>query len=215
MRKWILLLSLAALLSPACAFNQPPDAPAAVGPRLENAAALRVGAMYLMDSDWDDFDANQVVPTVSVEYRRRVDKEGRFSLVTGLDFQWNSGSQTEFPFTLDVDAYIFSVPVIFGVNSATTDEWSRGKVNFFGGVGVVGVMALAESKVSILSISDSDSETEWGLGPVVNAAMQVPLGSPNTYVTADLRYSWKPIDSDGPISDLGGLEATVGIGISF
>lgn len=215
MRSSILLLSLLSLLLPACAFMPAPDGPAAGGPRLENAAAFRAGAMYLMDSDWDDFDANQVVPTLALEYRRRLGEEGRFSIATGLEFQWNSGDQSEFGVSLDLDAYLLSVPVVFGVNSATTEEWSQGKINFFGGAGLVGVMALADAEVSFMGLSDSDSETEFGLGPVVNAAMQVPLGSPNTFFVADLRYSWKPIDSDGPISDVGGLEATVGIGISF
>jgi len=171
--------------------------------------------MYLMDDDWDEFDAKQIVPSLSLEYRRRVDEEGRFSLVTGLDFQWNSGDFTDSGYDVDVDVYLLSLPILFGVNSTTNEEWRQGKPNFFGGIGVVGVLAYSEAKVSFMGLSDSDSEVKYGLGPVVDAAVQIPLGSPETFFTADVRYSWKPIDTDSGISDVGGIEATVGIGVSF
>jgi len=174
---------------------------------------FRAGVLSVQDDALEAFDID-TTPSVSIGGGTRFGPSGHFSVLYGVDVQWDEGRAAlllpypPYAIPVEFDVFAVSVPVVFGVNSTSTAAFMDGTPNLFAGVGGV---------VYSVRASDPIDDSEFGVGPLANISIQIPIPRSPVHFVLDARYSHKPIKDDfwEPIDNIGGLEITAGIGFRF
>ena len=178
------------------------------------AIGFRFGPFYPSDGSLADIDNS--IGRYGLEFStRHGGPDGHLSVTGGIEWWHAKGSTRVGATTRGVELDQWTMPFTLFYNTASTAEWSKGKLNLFAGGGVQ-LCSVYQQSYTVLGVPVYDYEGGWGLQ--VEGGASIPVGKA-LYVQGFARYEWVYTWSSnvlvGGIDDLGGFSAGIEVGIRF